>query len=268
MNRGLRIIKQHCGIVLILAAFFALGITYSVITPLFEAPDELQHYARIKRLAEAMGLIQLDPIVSQLAHQQRYQQPLYHLVGALATFWDDAGDMPQLLWFNPHADIGVAKADGNVNLLIHTSEERFPYRGTSLGVHALRFLSVLMGTGTVLITYLIALEIFPQRQYLALGAAAVNAFIPQFLFISGAVNNDNLVTILSSIILWLLIPLMERPISAKRSVLLGIIIGLATLTKVNSLGLLPLAVLVVAVSSYRQRSVKVFISRTALLLVA
>ena len=268
MNRGLRIIKQHCGIALILAAFLALGITYSVITPLFEAPDELQHYARIKRLAEAMGLIQLDPIVSQLAHQQRYQQPLYHLLGALATFWDDAGDMPQLLWFNPHADIGVAKADGNVNLLIHTSEERFPYRGTSLGVHALRFLSVLMGTGTVLITYLIALEIFPQRQYLALGAAAVNAFIPQFLFISGAVNNDNLVTILSSIILWLLIPLMERPISAKRSVLLGIIIGLATLTKVNSLGLLPLAVLVVAVSSYRQRSVKVFISRTALLLVA
>ena len=70
---------QPLAIALILAAFFALGITYSVTTPLFEAPDELQHYARIKRLAEAMGLVQLDPTVSQLAHQQRYQQPLYHL---------------------------------------------------------------------------------------------------------------------------------------------------------------------------------------------
>ncbi len=268
MNWGLRTIKQHLGIVVILAAFFALGITYSVITPLFEAPDELQHYARIKRLAEAIGLLDLDPTVSQLAHQERYQQPLYHLLGALATFWDNASDMPRLLWFNPHADIGVAKADGNVNLLIHTSAENFPYRGTALGVHALRFLSVLMGTGTVLITYLIALEIFPQRQYLALGAAAINAFIPQFLFISGAINNDNLVTILSSIVLWLLIPLVETPISMGRSVLVGVIIGLATLTKVNALGLLPLAVLVVAISSYRQHSVKLFISRTALLLAA
>ena len=264
----LETIKRHWAIALILAAFFALGISYSIITPLFEAPDELQHYARIKRLAEAMGLVQLDPTVSQLAHQQRYQQPLYHLVGALATFWDDAADMPKLLWFNPHADIGVAKADGNVNLLIHTSAESFPYRGTSLGVHALRFLSVLMGTGTVLITYLIALQIFPQRQYLALGAAAINAFIPQFLFISGAVNNDNLVTILSSIVLWLLIPLAETPISMGRSVLVGVIIGLATLTKVNALGLLPLAVLVVAISSYRQRSVKLFISRTVVIVAA
>ena len=266
MNWELQTIKRYWAIALILAAFLALGITYSVITPLFEAPDELQHYARIKRLAEAIGLVQLDPTVSQLAHQQRYQQPLYHLLGALATFWDDASDMPRLLWFNPHADIGVAKADGNVNLLIHTSAESFPYRGTSLGVHALRFLSVLMGTGTVLITYLIALEIFPQRQYLALGAAAINAFIPQFLFISGAVNNDNLVTILSSIVLWLLVPLVETPISMGRSVLVGVIIGLATLTKVNALGLLPLAVLVIAISSYRQHSVKLFISRTALLL--
>jgi hypothetical protein len=162
----------------------------------------------------------------------------------------------------------VAKVDGNVNLLIHTSEESFPYRGISLGVHVLRLLSVLMGTGTVLITYLIALEIFPQRQVLAVGAAAINAFIPQFLFISGAVNNDNLVTILSSVTLWLLIPLVETPISKGRSVLIGVVVGLATLTKVNALGLLPLAVLVVAISSYRQHSIKVFVSRTGLLLAA
>jgi hypothetical protein len=268
MDWGLKTIRQHWAIALILVAFFALGITYSVITPLFEAPDELQHYACIKRLAEAIGLFPLNPGVDQLSHQQRYQQPLYHLVGALATFWDDAEDMSKLLWFNPHADIGVAKADGNVNLLIHTSEESFPYRGISLGVHVLRLLSVLMGTGTVLITYLIALEIFPQRQVLALGAAAVNAFIPQFLFISGAVNNDNLVTILSSVTLWLLIPLVETPISKGRSVLIGVVVGLATLTKVNALGLLPLAVLVVAISSYRQHSIKVFVSRTGLLLAA
>jgi hypothetical protein len=274
MDEGLRTIKQHLGIVVILVAFFALGSAYSVITPLFEAPDELQHYARIKRVTEAIGLIQLDPAVSQLAHQQRYQQPLYHLLGALATFWDDARDMPKLLWFNPHADIGVAKADGNVNLLIHTSAESFPYSGTSLGVHVLRLLSVLMGTGTVLITYLIALEIFPERQYLALGAAAINAFIPQFLFISGAVNNDNLVTLLCSLALLVMVKMsnIQYPISNRNWLLdirywiLGLIIGLATLTKVNALGLLPLAILVVAISSYRQRSGKLFVSRAAIIL--
>jgi hypothetical protein len=271
----LETIKRHWGIVLILATFFALGITYSVTTPLFEAPDELQHYARTKWFTEAMGLIQLDHTVSDLSHQEQYQQPLYHLLGALATFWDDAGDMLKLLWFNPHADIGVAKADGNVNLLIHTSEENFLYRGTSLGVHVLRLLSVLMGAGTVLLTYLIALEIFPQQQVLALGAAAINAFIPQFLFISGAVNNDNLVAPLCSLALLIMVEIStQSPISNRNWLLdirywiLGLVLGLATLTKVNALGLLPLAVLVVAISSYRQRSVKLFLSRTAILLSA
>jgi hypothetical protein len=275
MDGGLRTIKQHCGIAFILAAFFALGSAYSVITPLFEAPDELQHYARIKRVGEAMGLIQLDPTVSDLSHQEQYQQPLYHILGALATFWDDARDMPKLLWFNPHADIGVAKADGNVNLLIHTNAESFPYSGTSLGVHVLRFLSVLMGTATVLITYLIALEIFPERTYLALGAAAINAFIPQFLFISGAVNNDNLVTLLCSLALLVMVKIsnIQYPISNRnwqldiRYWILGLIIGLATLTKVNALGLLPLAILVIAISSHRQRSGKLFVSRAAIILV-
>lgn len=273
-NLKLETIKRHWAIALILASFFALGITYSTVTPLFEAPDELQHYARIKQLAEAMGLVRLDLDVTQLAHQQRYQQPLYHLLGALATFWDDARDMPRLLRFNPHADIGLAKADGNVNLLIHTSEENFPYRGTSLGVHVLRLLSVLMGTGTVFLTYLIALEIFPQRQNLALGAAAINAFIPQFLFISGAVNNDNLVTPLCSLALLMMVKIsnIQYPISDRNWLLdirywiLGLIIGLATLTKVNALGLLPLAILVVAISSYRQRSGKLFVSRAAIIL--
>jgi len=267
-------IKQHLGIIVILAAFFALGITYSTVTPLFEAPDELQHYARIKQLAEAMGLVRLDLDVTQLAHQQRYQQPLYHLLGALITFWDDARDLSQLLRFNPHADIGVAKADGNVNLLIHTGAESFPYRETSLGVHVLRLLSVLMGTGTVLITYLIALEIFPQQQYLATGAAAINAFIPQFLFISGAVNNDNLVTPLCSLALLMMVKIshIQYPISNRNWLLdmrywiLGLIIGLATLTKVNALGLLPLVVLVVAISGWRQRSGKLFVSRAAIIL--
>jgi len=274
MDLGLGTIRQHWAIALIMASFFALGITYSTVTPLFEAPDELQHYARIKRVGEALGLIRLDPTVSDLSHQEQYQQPLYHLLGALATFWDDAGDLPSLLWFNPHADIGVAKADGNVNLLIHTGEAGFPYRGTSLGVHALRLLSVLMGTATVLMTYLIALEIFPQRQHLALGAAAINAFIPQFLFISGIVNNDNLVTPLCSLALLMMVKIANRKsqIANRNWSLvighwsLGLVLGLATLTKVNALGLLPLAILVVAINSCRQRSVKLFISSTALVL--
>ena len=274
MDWGLRTIKQHLGIVIILAAFLALSITYSVITPIFEAPDELQHYARIKQIGGVLGLFQLNPAMSQLTHQEKYQQPLYHLIGALITFWDDAGDLPELLWFNPHADIGVAKADGNVNLLIHTGAESFPFRGAPLGVHVLRFLSALMGTGTVLMTYLIALEIFPQRRYLALGAAAVNAFIPQFLFISGIVNNDSLVTLLCSLALLMMlrIPNTQHPIPNRNWILdirywvLGLIIGLATLTKVNALGLVPLAILVIAISSYRQRSAGQFMSSTAVLL--
>lgn len=260
-------IKRHGGISLILAAFVALGVTYSVVTPIFEAPDEPWHYYFIKHLADGHGLPVQDPKNIGPWRQEGSQPPLYYALGALATFWIDADDIEELLWFNPQANPGQRTSLGNKNLFVHTERESFPYRGATLAVHLVRLFSVLMGAGTVLLTYLIALEIFPECRALALGAAALNAFIPQFLFISGAVNNDNLVTLLSTLALFLIIRLLRNSQFVTRHwSLLGFVLGLAALSKLSALVLFPLAAIAVAVAAYRRRSLGPFVKGFAVAL--
>jgi hypothetical protein len=199
-------------------------------------------------------------------------------LGALATFWIDTSDFAEVRWLNPHADIGVETADGNLNMVVHSERERFPYRGTALAVHIVRFLSVLMGAVTVFSTYRIALEVYPEQKTLAAGAAAFNAFVPMFLFISGSINNDNLTILLCSLTLLILVRLMRgfRPLSqmprsqipnpsrsslrSQFSVLnspfsvLGLVIGLGTVSKASALGLIPLTALGLVFSAWQRRA--------------
>ena len=103
-----------------------------------------------------------------------------------------------------------------------------------------RLLSLALAAGTLACTYRIALTIFPHAPIIAVAALAVNAFIPMFVFISASVNNDNLVIFLSSVTLLLLVRIVQRGTSRWRLVSLGAVIGLACLTKLSALGLIPL----------------------------
>jgi hypothetical protein len=65
------------GISLILVLFVILGTTYSVVTPIFEASDELWHYLFIKHLADGNGLPMQDASANQPWRQEGGQPPLY-----------------------------------------------------------------------------------------------------------------------------------------------------------------------------------------------
>jgi 4-amino-4-deoxy-L-arabinose transferase-like glycosyltransferase len=196
---------------LILALFLCLGVSYALVTPVFEASDELWHYPMIRHLADGNPLpVQtFDPAQAGPWKQEASQPPLYYYLGAALTFWIDSGDMEQIRWLNPHVDNGVITPDGNVNLAIHNPDWN-RWRGTLLAARVVRIFSVLLGTITVYLTYLIAKEVAPQRPEIALGATAVHAFTPMYLFISGAVNNDNLAMMLASLGALLLIRMVTR----------------------------------------------------------
>ena len=195
---------------LILLLFVLLGWSYALTTPVFEASDELWHYPLIKFLADGNPLpVQaFDPDEAGPWKQQASQPPLYYWLAAATTFWIDTDDLPQVRWLNPHVDNGIITTDGNINMVVHDPNAN-PWQGTLLAVRVIRVLSVLLGACTVYLTYRIAREVAPNRPEIALGAAAINAFTPMFLFISGAVNNDNLVVPLASLALWLMIRLVR-----------------------------------------------------------
>ncbi len=233
----------------LLVMFALLGAVYSVVVPPFEASDEKWHYPMAKYIADTGSLPVQEPGVDTSWRQEGSQPPLYYTLAAAVTFWIDTSDIDEVRHLNPHVNEGPMP-DGNVNLIVHQDDlELFPWGGTVLAVHIIRLLSVLMGVGAVYLTYAIAREVVPDEPLLAVGAAAIHAFTPMYVFITASVNNDALVVPLCSLALLMLIRLARSgPLDGRRDVLrlaaLGFVLGLAALTKTSAL---PLAVITAVV---------------------
>ena len=247
----------------ILAAYVVLASIYSIVTPIFEASDELWHYPMVKYLADnGLQLPLQDPTVPTTWRQEGSQPPLYYIMAAVLTGGIDTSDLELVRRQNPHADIGTMPPDGNANMITHRADlEAFPWRGTALAVHIARFLSVALGLGTVLVTYSLALAVFPERPEVALGASALNAFLPMFLFISGSVNNDNLSNLLGNLLTLLIVRLLQmrtQP-SLRTYITVGIVAGAGLLAKLNIGFLIPVVALSLLLLSLRLRSWKPFI---------
>ncbi len=250
--------RQRALLALILGGYALLAVVYSLVTPLFEASDELWHYPMVKYVADHdFGLPVQDPANPGPWRQEGGQPPLYYYLGAALTRWIDTSDMDAVRRINPHADIGVVVPDGNANMVVHDAErEAFPWQGTALAMYLVRFLSVLMGLGTVLLTYALGRELFPATPAIPLAAAAFTAFNPMFLFISGVINNDNLSTLLASALLLIVVRLVRRwddPPPLRAYAWLGLLAGLGMLAKYQIGFLLPLIALVLLAISLRAR---------------
>ncbi|MBZ0309505.1 MAG: hypothetical protein K8I82_25810, partial [Anaerolineae bacterium] len=189
-------------VLVVVLAYLVLATFYSVVTPLFEASDELWHYPMVDYLANNdLQLPVQDASNVGRWRQEGSQPPLYYILSALLIAGIDRSDLDSVSVQNPHADIGIIVPDGNANMMIHQAErENFPWQKTALAVHVVRFFSIALGLGTILITYQIVREVFPEYPLMAIGATAFNAFLPMFLFISASVNNDNLSNLLGNLL--------------------------------------------------------------------
>lgn len=263
-------IRRH-PLLILLVAYLVLGSLYSVTVPLFEAPDERYHYGYVRHLASEHRLPPRGE--NSPAGHEASQPPFYYAVAALSTAWRN----PEFrLTLHPNRYFGNYQAPGTVNdnknILLHSDLERFPWRGAVLTVHIARSVNLLFGALTVGATYLLAREIF-SRQLHALSAAAIVALMPQFLFISSVINNDIAASAFSTVTLWLLVGGIRRGVSMGRTALLGISIGLAALSKVSALALVPLTLSVVALNTWWRTTdsrphqrLKVILLRSAIIL--
>jgi len=224
---------------MLIAAFILLVLLHSWATPLFEAPDEVWHYAYVRWLAEGNGLPPMDSDVSG-AGQEVAQPPLYYSVTALlsAPFPDE--ELDQLFWNNPNFGYQASgTVADNKNLLIHTNRERFPWQGAVLTVHVARLASLLFGGITVAASWGLGYETFGNQRGALLTAALV-VFQPQFVFISSVVNNDSAAAALCAVALWLTARILRRGITQTSALHVGAVVGLAALTKTSVLLLIPL----------------------------
>ncbi len=242
MSSGVR----RLALPLIITCYLALGLAYSVATPLGEAPDEVDHVRYLQWLAQAGELPVMQPAAEDNLTMEANQPPLYYLLGA--GVWrlvagGDAADEAELLSFDFAPCFPLDPADlGRKQFYLHSAAEAFPYSGEFAAFHAVRFLSLIMGAGAVWLAYVIGRQVAPGDERVALFAAALLAFNPQFLFVTASANNDNLTLLLGAGIVALASSLARRA-DYRRIAILGILLGLGALTKLSLFALWPVAFL-------------------------
>jgi 4-amino-4-deoxy-L-arabinose transferase-like glycosyltransferase len=250
-------------LVALLVVFALTAGMYSVVAPLFEGSDELLHFRVAHQLASGGPLPILDAENLGPWGSEAFQPPLYYSLAAALTFWIDTSDLGQVLVDNPHNEVRVL--DGNLNILVHDWDaETLPWRwrGTILMGHLARLFSVALSAGSIYAAYRLGLELFPRERWLALAGAAAMAFTPMFAYVSGSVNNDNASVLLSTLSLWHMTRIIRRThegiYTRRMAAELGVLLGLAALAKVSTLGLFALAGLTMAYAAHRQRRWQTF----------
>lgn len=239
----------------ILFTYLLIATTYSVVIPIFEVSDELWHYPMVHYIANnGLQLPVQNPGNVGLWRQEGSQPPLYYMVAAVLTAGIDTSDLTTVRRQNPHADIGVIRPDGNANMIVHRAEA-FPWSGTTLAVHVIRLFSIALGAGTVYITYLLARELFPERPVVWIGAAALNAYLPMFVFISASVNNDNLSNLLGNLLTLLMVRLLNNRLALnwRSYTLIGVVMGAGLLAKLNLGFFIPIIGLCLLIVSVHRR---------------
>ncbi|MGC8839751.1 MAG: glycosyltransferase family 39 protein, partial [Anaerolineae bacterium] len=228
----------------ILVLHLGLSLAYSVAVPLAEAPDELSHYDYCRIVAKEWRL----PAGTEAG--EAFQPPLYYLLGAALTW-----PLPMDLEFarsNPAFHLTDPQA--SKNLFIHGRAEAFPYGGSSLAFHLLRAFSALLSTCTVWAVYRGLLTLTGGDRVAALGGAGFLAFVPEFAFLGGTVQNDNLTALCAALLLWRLLLVLQGQDTWREWALVGVLLGLSLLTKLSLLAFVPFAVLVAAYRAWSARA--------------
>lgn len=233
-------------LLLLLLLFAALHLVYNWAIPLGEGPDEHGHLAYVLFLAAERRLpVQAADAAASDVPGEGHQPPLAYVLAVPAVAWLPPEQRQLLLTPNPRF---VWAGGDEANAFRRGSAELLPWPPRTLAWHLTRAVSGLWGGVTVLCTYLATRRLRPADPALALLAAALVAFNPQFLFTTALANNDALLAALGAALLWWCVRGGENggkrgsgsPTQLWWAVVAGLLFGLALLTKQSALLLGPL----------------------------
>ena len=236
---------------MILVLHLTLGLTYSVVTPAWEATDEPGHYLYAQYLASHRALPPAgEVVVPRVGLSQGTHPPLYHMLVAIpiALFDHTEGEDFRL---NRYAAAGTAEF--GVNMTVHDfSQEAFPWSGQLLALHLGRAISVLLSTIGIYFVFLLARFLLPERPVIAAVAVAIAAFAPQYVASGSVINNDVMIAALGCVTFYYACRLALGEMRWADIAGLGISLGLALVTKNTAFGLVFIGVVALLIGGIRE----------------
>ncbi|MGN6190199.1 MAG: DUF2142 domain-containing protein [Conexibacter sp.] len=249
--------------VLTVAGIAALNAAaWSLITPPFQVPDEVAHVAYAQTLAETGAppadprAIVVSPEESAAMVDTRFGDMLSRTLHTAA--WA-AGSHPAPVAgesrpLDRHP--AVPQGGGEPEPPLYYALESLPYRAASSAslldrMAAMRLLSATLAGVTAALCFLFVRECVPGRRWAwTVGGLGV-AFAPMLGFISGGVNPDALLYALSAALFLALARAWRRGVTPRLVAAIGVLIAAGMLTKVNFYGLVPGALLGLALAARR-----------------
>lgn len=126
-----------------------------------------------------------------------------------------------------------------------------------LKLYGMRLLAVLMASAMVPIAYLTAREVYPGSRLVVLGTPAIVLLTQGYALNMSQVTNDALAVPLASAAILLMLMIARRGFDWRRSLLAGVFIGAAMLSKMTAVFLLPVLLAAVRLPMiYRDETLK------------
>ena len=209
--------------------------------PFMEGGDEWQHYNYVQWLRETSSLPDRSSSATNSTQQASGQPPLYYAVNALALDLlglpvTDGDALHRHLYderLNPwYTAPDLWHRGDNRNLFVHDPQQQRP--ADEAASQASRLVSLFFGLVSVSAAYGIGRELFAQRSW-AIMLAGVFALTPMFVHLNSFTRNDSAAIAGATLLLWQALRTLRRAAPPADILLLGLLIGLAGLAKINAL---------------------------------
>jgi hypothetical protein len=251
------------------ASLFAIAAVnfacWTLITPPFQAPDEVDHFAYTQSLVERGEAPSRDgssPLPRWSSAEALAMEDMSfltdHQVGDTRVPWTAAQQAyyrAQVKSLHPSAANGGGNETAATHGAIYYAALAPAYMLASSSpfdqLTLMRLTSALIGALTVLFAFLLARELAPGRAWLAVLAALLVAYEPMYGFMSGAVNNDVGVNAAAAALELLMILLVRRGFTLTLGVLTGGLLIVLPIIKATGDSLYPVAALALLATLWR-----------------
>ena len=257
--------REYLTLALLVLLFIGKGVVWSIALPLWQGPDEDDHYAVIQFIAE-MGRLPDDgdevlPDEVALSRDIADVGRLNYAPDQRQSFTDGVNG-PNEAQFTEIVALSASYDRGDVGKLMHATPLYYvlaaiPYQLTAdatllTRAAVQRIVSIILSSPIVILAYVIVREIRPKDPTLAITVAILVAFQPMLTEVTAVVSVDGFFFVLYSLAIYLGLRTLKQGFTRTNALAMAVVFATGVLVKPTMNGFAPLIALLVLLDFIRR----------------